>query len=165
MWCFSNSADPIIFRPLSPCSEVFLALPRFRVSPLPALAAFRFISTAHVEKLAHCSDVIAAVNEQTSTEKERPIAGPSFSYRLSHPGGIAWRARKFNRTKRKWMQGRPLLLTPSWQPATWERRRSVLRKQPQQQEWRASARTIARSTSSDGAWLGALSVLFSVPGL
>jgi hypothetical protein len=41
---------------------VFLALPPFRVSPLPALAAFKFISTARLEKLAHCSDVIGAVN-------------------------------------------------------------------------------------------------------
>ena len=61
----SNSADLIIFRPLSPCSEVFLAVPILRVTPLPAHVARKLISTVHARRLTHRLEVMGAVNQQT----------------------------------------------------------------------------------------------------
>ena len=58
MWCFSNSADLIIFRPLSPCSGVFLAVSVLYVTPLPAHVALKLISAVHAKRLTHRFEVM-----------------------------------------------------------------------------------------------------------
>jgi hypothetical protein len=62
MWRFSNSADLVFIRPLSPCSEASPEIPLPQVSSLPALVALKLVSTVHVEELAHGLDVMGALH-------------------------------------------------------------------------------------------------------
>ena len=80
---------------------------------------------------------------------------------------MAGQETRSDKTKARCSEG-TCSLTPNWQPAMSERQQWVLRKQPQQQEWRVSARTTTRSTSSGrrlawcaiSAFLGAWFIAF-----
>jgi hypothetical protein len=70
MWCFSNSADLINFRPLRPCCEVFLAASVLCVAPLPVEVSLKLISAVHAKRLTHCFKVMGAVNQCTFQGEE-----------------------------------------------------------------------------------------------
>src|SRR5437879_6586617 len=159
---FSNSADRIIFRPLSLCSEVSPAVPLPRVFILPAFVARKLISKVHAKRLARGFEVQVAINQQSIQGEEAAGCRGRLFYGVSHLGGNAWRPKKPNRTKQNQRQRR---LAPSKQPAMSERQRWALREPSRPQESRVSVRTTTRSASSGDVWHGARSVLFLAPGL